>query len=693
MITTKNIKTLLLLISFVGICTTNNYAQNSDSEKYPSTVISNEAVSLKVYLPDAKKGFYRSTRFDWSGVIASAQYNGHEYFGAWKDAHDPLSPADIVGPAESSRGAGLGYDEAQSGDGFIRLGVGILEKGNETKYDPNSKSYKILDHGKWKVKNGDDWISFKHTINSDFGYAYIYTKTVRLNDKGFHIEHTLQNTGTKTIDIDQYNHNFFVIDEQPIGTSYHIKYPYRTKTEGDTKDLVKVGGLDIEFLKDFAKNDDVSVEVTGFKPSALHNKFSIENSAAGAGVLVSVNQPITQAQFWANEATLCPQHSIQLSIDPDKSQSWTSKYILFEAEAAKQVDYTYSKVVVEPEVLSLIEDKWKGKFVQVTYPQQFLDKVIKVNVGEDIQAAIDEAHAAGGGVVSLAAGTHVLKNTLTLKSKVTLIGAGKAQTVLLQGAEMKGTGINVEDQPQLTDVVIKDLTLRGLRDGDGNGILIRGRNESRHTRIMMQNVTVADWAKQGVHIKRTNNIIMDKCDIQYNGTAGGLHHNVYFLYNKYLLQSDCDMSYPVTGKGNKYTSFEHVIAQRCTIRDCKGNGIQIDNEEAGYIFFHKYNISGCGHAALWFPCEYYYNKFDYTEDLKYAPQNVILNRCKIVDNAYGAMWRRVEGAYVINSTFDNRKTDMMLLKCDVTFENSIFNRGNKELEDVDEWPQAGKVLW
>ena len=82
-----------------------------------------------------------------------------------------------------------------------------------------------------------------------------------------------------------------------------------------------------------------------------------------------------------------------------------------------------------------------------------------------------------------------------------------------------------------------------------------------------KNITVADWSKHGVHIKRTNNIIMDQCDIQYNGSAGGLHHNVYFLYNKYLLQSDCDMSFPVKGKGNKYTSFEYVIAQRCTIRD------------------------------------------------------------------------------------------------------------------------------
>ena len=684
---------VLFMVSLACFFGSKVNAQKVDFEKYPSVDLSNDNVTMKVFLPDEKKGIYRATRFDWSGLIGSVQYKGHEYFGAWKDTHDPVRAADVVGPAESSKSGGLGYHEADAGEGFIRLGVGIVQKGEDLEYDQHIETYKILDHGKWKIVKGDDYITFTHTIKSDFGYGYKYKKTIRLNDKGFHIEHKLQNTGEKKIEIDQYSHNFFVIDNQVTGPSFHIKYPFRTKTESNTKGLVKVGGLDIKFLKDFEKGESVFVELEGFQPTVLHNKFSIENKKAGAGVLVSIDQPIVRAQFWAKNTTLCPEHFIQLSIKPNNEQTWTSKYILFETKPVKQVDYSYSKVEIEPEVLSIIDDKWNDEFKHVEYPKQFLDKIIIVNPGDNIQAAIDEAHNAGGGVVSLTAGTHVLKNTITLKSNVTIIGAGKAQTVLLQGPNMQGTGFNVEAEPQVTDVVIKDLTLRGLRDGDGNGILVRGRNESRHARIMLQNITVADWAKQGIHMKRTNNIIMDKCDVQYNGSAGGLYHNVYFLYNKYLLQSDCDMSFPVKGKGCKYTSFEHVIAQRITIRDCKGNGIQADHEEAGYFFFHKYNISGCANAALWFPCEHYYDKYNYTEDPKYAPQNVIINRCKIVDNTYGAMWRRVGGSYIINSTFDNVEADMVLFKCDVTNENSIFKKGNQELTDVDDWPQAGKVLW
>jgi hypothetical protein len=355
--------------------------------------------------------------------------------------------------------------------------------------------------------------------------------------------------------------------------------------------------------------------------------------------------------------------------------------------------HSLEKVLIESEVDSIMSVKWSNEFIHVEYPQQWLENVITVNPGEPIQAAIDDANEAGGGIVLLKEGVHVLEGTITLKSKVTIAGEGKEKTILLQGAEMSSTAFNAEDQPQITDMVIKDLTLKGSGVGKANGILMRGRNESRHTRIMLQNIDITNWSAHGVHIKRTNNIIMDNCNFQYNGSEGSLFHNVYFLYNKYILQSDLDMSYPVTGKGCKYTSCEFVLAQRCTIRDTKTNGIQADHEEAGYFFFPKFRISGCARVALWFPCEHYYDKYNYTEDPKYAPQNIILYRCEIVDNTWGAMWRAVNGSFVINCHFDNEKIDMGLLKCDVTIENSTFDKGNEIYTDVNQWPKDVKILW
>ena len=360
---------------------------------------------------------------------------------------------------------------------------------------------------------------------------------------------------------------------------------------------------------------------------------------------------------------------------------------------AQKKAFAYTKVTIEQEVYAVMSDKWNDDFKHVDYPKQWLQNVVEVKPGQSIQKAIDNVYNEGGGVVFLKKGTHILNSTITLKSNITLIGEGRDKTILLQGEGIDNAAFNIEDKPQVTDLVIKDLTLKGKREGKVNGILFRGRNESRHTRVMLQNIDVTDWSAQGVHMKRTDNVIMDNCNFQYNGSAGGLYHNVYFLYNKYILQSDCNMSYPVKGKGNKYTSCEYVLAQRCTIKDTKTNGMQVDHDEAGYIFFHKYHVSGCARVALWFPCENYYDKYHYTENPKYAPQKVILNRCEIVNNTWGAMWRSVNDSYIINSVFDNIEVDMGLLKCDVTLENSTFKKGNEIYTDVKQWPKDVRILW
>jgi hypothetical protein len=53
------------------------------AQGHPSHQVTNGEITATVYLPDAKNGFYRTTRFDWSGAIGSLKYKGHEYYGIW----------------------------------------------------------------------------------------------------------------------------------------------------------------------------------------------------------------------------------------------------------------------------------------------------------------------------------------------------------------------------------------------------------------------------------------------------------------------------------------------------------------------------------------------------------------------------------------------------------------------------------
>lgn len=293
-----------------------------DLEKYPSTVIANEHVKLKVYLPDPEKGVYRATRYDWSGLIGSAQYKGHEYFGFWKDAYDPM--IGIFGPADTYKMAGLGYDEAKPGETFIRIGVGAVQKEAEPNYDYHNQ-YKLVDSGKWTIDAGADVITFTHQISNARGYGYRYIKTIRLEEDGFEMEHRLRNTGTKIIETDQYNHNFFMIDQEKCGPALSVVYPFPISTTSDLKGLMEVKDRALHFPQALDKGS-IFAGLSGYGKSAEDNRFTIKNEKSGAQVTVSVDRPLIKMEFWSNSMVLCPENSIQLSVKPGEETVWTAVY-------------------------------------------------------------------------------------------------------------------------------------------------------------------------------------------------------------------------------------------------------------------------------------------------------------------------------------------------------------------------------
>lgn len=143
----------------------------------PQAEISNGIITAKLYLPDHENGYYRATRFDWSGVISSLAYKGHQYFGQWYDNYDPLINDAIMGPVEDF--SPLGYEEAKVGGVFVKIGVGALEKIKEEKYR-FSHTYNLVNGGEWKVNTDNNSVEFNHQLLDANGYAYEYSKVVEL---------------------------------------------------------------------------------------------------------------------------------------------------------------------------------------------------------------------------------------------------------------------------------------------------------------------------------------------------------------------------------------------------------------------------------------------------------------------------------------------------------------------------------
>ena len=304
--------------------------------QFPQAELSNSSIRATLYLPDAQQGYYRGTRFDWSGAISSLKWNGHEYFGPWFDRYDPKIHDAITGPVEEflTGDSGLGYAEAKPGESFVRIGVGAVRKPEEPAYR-RFETYEIVDPGKWTIKKSTSSIEFVHELGDTAGYAYVYRKTLRLIKDSLVLEHRLRNTGRKPIATSVYNHNFFTLDRQPTGPDIVVRFPFGARASRALNGLAEVRGKELVFLKEFVKGQTVFTEVEGFGATAKDYDFRIEHRRSGAGVRITGDRPLSKLLFWSAGLTVCPEPYIDASVEPGKESSWRITYQFYQAASVK----------------------------------------------------------------------------------------------------------------------------------------------------------------------------------------------------------------------------------------------------------------------------------------------------------------------------------------------------------------------
>ena len=316
---------------------------------YPETEISNGLLRAKIYLPDAEKGFYRGTRFDWAGVMGSLEYKGHAYYGPFFEKFDP-AVADVVigdtvvaginsaasGPVEEFISVGetaLGYSEARPGEAFCKIGVGSLRRLDKAPYSSYT-NYPILNAGKRTESNGADFIEFTQKIDCGSGYGYAYTKRIGLVTglPIMTIEHRLVNTGVKPIVTQVYDHNFLMIDREPTGPEISLTFPFALATRGKVEGpgLAEVHAHQLLFPKKLTGGDTFYGEFSGFGKTAADYQFRVENRKTGAGIAISCDRPLITLGVWAVRTVVAPEPYIEINIPPGREFSWKYTYRFYE---------------------------------------------------------------------------------------------------------------------------------------------------------------------------------------------------------------------------------------------------------------------------------------------------------------------------------------------------------------------------
>jgi hypothetical protein len=328
-------------ITALGLALMALFAQVSLAQP-PQSHIANKQLRVKLFLPDAKNGFYRGVRFDWSGVIGDLEFSGHHLYLPWFAALDPEAQ-DVVfkedkivagtnsamtGPAEEFQ-TPIGYESARPGQTFLKVGVGLLRKIDDKPYRFTTH-FELVDGGRWTVHKTAKTITFTQVLaNKDADYGYIYTKTIRLigNTSQLVIEHRLVNTGKLPIATKLYDHNFLTIDGIQVGPGYSISVPYKLEpTRLPDSKFVKIDGSTATYMDSLKGQDRVAFGLQGFSAASKDYHFVISNQTAKIQVLITGDHPLANASVWSIRSILAVEPFIDILADPGKDDHWSYTY-------------------------------------------------------------------------------------------------------------------------------------------------------------------------------------------------------------------------------------------------------------------------------------------------------------------------------------------------------------------------------
>jgi hypothetical protein len=320
----------------------------------PAATIHSAQLTATIALPDAQTGYYRGTRFDWSGVISSLTYKGHQFITPWSQINDPAvadyeyrddqiatgTNSTIVGMPEEflsmpARTA-PGWEEAAVGATFVKIGVGVLRKPDDKPYD-HFRLYERVPGGTWEVHRSSSSVTFRQSVmDPGSGYGYIYTKKITLlpGKAALTIAHTLHNTGSRSLQGMVYDHNFIRWDNETPGPDYSLQFIFEPKPFESLGEMpLFFSGHTVAFTRALAGKESVRALPVGFGNTAADYDFRIQNTKLGIGMRITADQPLVRAAIWGMRSVFAIEPFVGYDIQPGADYSWTYSYQLYELSA------------------------------------------------------------------------------------------------------------------------------------------------------------------------------------------------------------------------------------------------------------------------------------------------------------------------------------------------------------------------
>lgn len=268
---------------------------------------------------------YQGTRFDRHGEVFSLRKDGREFIGSWYDNEMALRHDNILGPAEEY--GRMGYEEAAVGEGFLKIGVGLLTRFSDEEYD-RFKLYPVeKEEDISEVIEPDSYTLIKKLESEKWGY--ILTRKTYFEDGALKIAHSLQNIGPDTLKGMFYCHNFFTLGVDNIGPDTQIDFPFKPSghwRDEYTQAHLSESGIRITAQVVPGKSIFMGDLVATGSEKPQTTSFRLSNKSNGLSITSSVDKPFDHMVFWSNNRVACAEPYIAYEIAPGETFTWTNTF-------------------------------------------------------------------------------------------------------------------------------------------------------------------------------------------------------------------------------------------------------------------------------------------------------------------------------------------------------------------------------
>jgi hypothetical protein len=312
----------VLMLAMGAVYSTSGDESKGEGRHVGTRILTAGNLTVEVMDPAAEVPYYQGARFTPVAAVLSAVVGGHEFLDNPIDHNPATEHAGLASEFDLSRPP-PGHDEAEAGGGFVKIGVGVLKKKgqNYAFWEP----YEIIEPAVTTVTWEESAARYKQVCNGANGYAYELSAVVLLEGDAISIDWTLANTGEKRLSTENYVHNFFRLDDRPVGPGYTVSFPFDYEVTGVTEEQ-EISGRDLIFKAEIPKW--VNIDLTPAEDPAPSSAFTVRQVESGLSIDVVTSVPVSRTTVHATKQHVCPEQFIRLEVEPGKSTSWQRRYVL-----------------------------------------------------------------------------------------------------------------------------------------------------------------------------------------------------------------------------------------------------------------------------------------------------------------------------------------------------------------------------